>query len=169
MPPTACAASIIAGSRSISGPSLARLNKSSQVRLDLFMQGPAQTRAMPARAPALPSDVDLQAMGRRLSEEMARVGRRQVDVAKQCQVTRAAVSNWIGGKNAIDFHNLYTLGRTFNISVDYVLFGRPSPAVLDLATKLSTARPETLRDLSKMFTATVPDARVEEAGYTRRK
>ena len=91
------------------------------------------------------------AIGKRLKLTLDQVKLSQADAARAMQVTKAAVNNWVKGRNLPEAAQLYRLGTDYKVSVDYILFGRGTdPRMQGLAerlAKLTDAEREALRGL----------------------
>ena len=109
-------------------------------------------------------------IAKRLRQELKRHGIKQVQVATTCNVSRGAVNNWVKGRNVIHFVNLYVLGRTYPISVDYILFNRGGDSeAAALAARISKMSSEARKQLADMFGPPAPDDRVEEYGQRSKR
>lgn len=116
----------------------------------------------------LPEEVRRE-IGRRLGEELARVGVSQSAASRAIGTTRAAVSHWCVGRNMPTSAQLVRLAVAYPISIDYVLTGKSpeAPAVLALARRIASLPQTQLEALLKVFAGSLPDERVEAAGYRK--
>ncbi len=55
----------------------------------------------------------------------------QDDLAKELFVTRQAISKWESGESTPDVNNLIKLADTFHISLDNLILGKDTDALVD--------------------------------------
>jgi len=99
---------------------------------------------------ALPEQTRIQ-IGRRLGASLKRKGASQAAAGRVALVTRAAVNNWIMGRNLPELAQLHRMAVEYGLSLDYILLGSIyTPETLDLARRIADmpcSQREALRDI----------------------
>ncbi len=109
-------------------------------------------------------------IGRRLLQSLKRHGVTQAEAAVTLNVTRAAVGNWVKGRNLPEVAQLYRLADKHKLSIDYILFGALyTPEVVDLARRIVDLPSPQRAGLAAIFGEAADDARVDQAFNNKRR
>lgn len=84
------------------------------------------------------------AIGQRLREYADYTGLDYNDFAEAAGVSRSQLSNTMNGKQGPSADMIYNIGKAFNISIDWLLFGRGAMEKIDANSPLRSADPKTI-------------------------
>ena len=80
-------------------------------------------------------DMDLKAIGERISKRRKSMGMTQEQLAEEMDVSIQMISNLERGMKAVKIDNLVKLSQILNVTTDYILIGKKAPAGINTLTE----------------------------------